>query len=307
MNSRDLPAATAAPLTETASEQQALRDALAGLLSSVAQLAVARGMTYAEVDEMLKLAFVQSASQAHEGLLAHRKVSRISTTTGINRREVTRLVQEQPRASARGGSLASEVFTHWRTQRPYRSANGQPKVLPRQGPKPSFESLAQSVTRDVHPRSLLDELCRLGLATWQEAADTVSMADEDFVPRSDRVRMLGFLGDNVGDHLRASVANVLSDSQPHFEQALFADGLSGASLASVMPTVKAQWQQLLATLAPELEAAVNADAALDPAPTGRLRIGLYSYQESEPQPAHNGVLASAAPKLPARKRANRKP
>jgi hypothetical protein len=301
MNSRDLSAKAAAG-AEAAPEQQALRDALAGLLSSVAQLAVARGMTYAEVDEMLKLAFVQSASKAHEGLLAHRKVSRISTTTGINRREVTRLVQEQPRASTRNGSMASAVFAHWRTQRPYRGPNGQPRSLPRQGPKPSFESLAQSVTRDVHPRSLLDELCRLGLATWQEATDTVSLVEDGFVPRSDRVRMLGLLGDNVGDHLRASVANVLSDRQPHFEQALFADGLSAQSMARVMPTIRAQWQQLLATLVPELEAAVNADAKMEPEPGGRLRVGLYSYEETAPIPASNDASDLVVPKLPSSNR-----
>jgi hypothetical protein len=286
---------------DAVSEQQALRDALAGLLSSVAQLAVARGMTYAEVDDMLKLAFVQSASKAHEGLLAHRKVSRISTTTGINRREVTRLVQERPRAAGPARSLASEVFTMWRTQRPYRDARGQPKQLPRQGPKPSFESLAQSVTRDVHPRSLLDELCRLGLAEWDESADTVRQAEAGFVPHGDTVRMLGFLGDNVGDHLRAAVANVLTDSggtsRPHVEQAIFADGLSEASLAQVLPTVRKQWAQLLSAVVPELEALVNADALTEPVPTGRFRVGLFSYQEpgTRPDAAAGTAPSPAAP------------
>ena len=55
------------------------------------------------------------------------------------------------------------------------------QALPRQGAAPSFESLAQEITRDVHPRSLLDELCRLGLATWDEAGDTVALSREAFV------------------------------------------------------------------------------------------------------------------------------
>ena len=173
-------------------EQQALQEALAGLMLSVARLGVARGLPYAAVEEMLRLAFVQAAARAHPGLPEHRKVSRISTTTGLNRREVTRLVQQQVRGGApRPRSLASEVFAHWRTQPPSRGADGQPLGLPRQGPAASFETLAQAVTRDVHPRSLLDELCRLGLAQWDELVDTVALVRETFVARGDVARQIG--------------------------------------------------------------------------------------------------------------------
>lgn len=291
----------------TGPEQPALHEALAGLMASVARLAVARGLPFAEVEAMLRLAFVQAAARAHPGLPEHRKVSRISTTTGINRREVTRLVQqvqqaaEGPAPAPRARSLASEVYTHWRTQPPYRGADGEPVLLPRLGPAPSFETLAQAVTRDVHPRSLLDELCRLGLAQWDEAADTVRQSREAFVAHGDTAHQLAFLGDNVGDHLRAAVANVIDgDDHAHFEQAVFADGLSAASIASVRPAVRAQWQALLQALVPALEARVEADAQLQPPPRGRLRVGLYTYHEgadTAPEPP---------PREPVRPRANRK-
>ena len=55
------------------------------------------------------------------------------------------------------------VFAHSRpTTLPH--ARRAPRALPRVGPAPSFESLAQEVTRDVHPRALLEELLRLKLA-----------------------------------------------------------------------------------------------------------------------------------------------
>lgn len=154
-------------------ERQALQEALAGLLAAVARLAVARGAWPAVRGggRMLRLAFVQAAARAHPGLPEHRKVSRISTTTGINRREVTRLTQATASAAPRGRSVASEVFTRWRTQAAYQGTDGLPRSPPRLGDAPSFESLVQSVTRDVHPRSLLDDLRRLGLVQWDEAAD----------------------------------------------------------------------------------------------------------------------------------------
>jgi hypothetical protein len=151
------------------------------------------------------------------------------------------------------------VFTRWLTERKLRDARGRPRVLPRTGPAPSFEALARSVTRDVHPRRLLDELVRLGLAQHNPQADSVRLIKDAFVPRDDDVRMLGFLGDNVGDHFAASVANVLGDERRHFEQALFLDGLSDASVDAAKRLVQAQWRALAAALVPELEALLSAD------------------------------------------------
>jgi len=286
------------PPSALEAEALALQQALGGLLAAAARLAVAKGLPYAAAQDLMQQAVVEAASDAaaaaQPGLAPHRRVSRIATATGINRREVTRRVQaaaaaargESPAAgdsatARRGRSLASEVYAHWRSQRPYLQ-QGRPRRLPRQGPEPSFESLAQEITRDVHPRSLLDELLRLKLARWDQADDHVELiAGDGYVPQGDRVRLLELLGDNVGDHLRAAVANVIHEDRAHFEQAVFADGLSTASLAGLRPLIAAQWQQLLATLVPHLEARIEADAAeaTDPA-SGRVRIGLFSYHEA---------------------------
>ena len=302
------------------SEAQALQDAMGRLLDALARLAVARGVPYAAIDEMTKRAFVRAASAAHPGLPEHRKVSRISTATGINRREVTRLVGSADDAPQRARSLPSEVFAHWVTDRRYRDAAGEPRTLPRQGPAPSFESLAHAITRDVHPRSLLDELLRLGLARLDEAGDTVTLVQDGFVPRGDVVRMLGFLADNVGDHLNAAVANVLGDGRSHFEQAIFAEGLSEASMEGIRSAIKRQWQGTLDVLVPTLEAAIEADARIEPPPQRRLRIGLYTYEDAgadapTPAPAPRAARLSrpaqgdgsaGAPASPQRRRSARR-
>lgn len=296
------------PATDpAAAEAAALQAALAGLLAQVARLAVARGLTAAPVEAMLREAFVAAAAAAHPGLPEHRKVSRIATTTGLNRREVTRLVQQRAAAAAGERSMhtspAGQLFALWRNQPEWRGADGRPRVLPRLADPdggPSFEALAQQVTRDVHPRSLLDELVRLGLATWNVADDTVALVSDSFVPRGDAVRQLAFLGDNVGDHLRAAVDNVLAgaagEAPRHFEQAAFAWGLSAESLELLQPAVRAQWQQLVQVLVPLLRERVQADAAIDPTPAGRVRIGLYAYQDGAVPPAP----AAAPPAVRAR-------
>ncbi|HEX6020217.1 MAG TPA: DUF6502 family protein [Burkholderiaceae bacterium] len=259
--------------------------ALRRVLEPLATLAVQRGLPYAAVEELLRRAFIGAADAVHPDLLAHRKVSRLATATGINRREVTRLlgVLRDAQTPLPRRSLASEVFAHWMSNARYRDRRGAPRVLKRQGPAPSFDSLAQAVTRDVHPRSLLDELVRLQLAVHDGKRDTVALVRDAFVPRGDRVRMLEYLAHNVGDHLSGAVSNVLGDGRRHFEQAVFADGLSDASVREAWQQVGELWKGLLASLVPALEAKVERDQAQDGA-THRLRLGLYTFDEDAARP-----------------------
>jgi hypothetical protein len=282
------PAERAAPGPAPA-EADALVQAVDALLVPLAQLAVAKGLPCAVVEERLRVAFVHAARRAHPNLLSHRMVSRIATATGLTRREVTRLTQPEA-APPRRRPVAAELFALWTADPQYADPQGQPRRLPRQGAAPSFETLAQSVTRDVHPRSLLDELVRLGLATHDAADDSVALARDAFVPRGDSARMLGFLGQNVGDHLGAAVANVLGDGRQHFEQAVFADELSPQSVAALRERIDAQWRSLRNALVPQLTALIEADRAAGRAQDQRLRVGLFSYSES--------MSAAAAADLP---------
>ena len=276
-------------------EQGALLRACRAVLRPLAQLAVARGLPFIEVAEVLKQSFVEAARAAHPGVLPHRAVSRISTTTGLNRREVTRLMQPGGSEGPARPSPATQAFTRWLTDPAFSGDNGVPAPLPPQGPVPSFESLAHSVTRDVHPRTLLEELSRLGLARVDEADGRVHLVNRAFVPRADLDRMLSFLGANVGDHLAAAVANVLSDGRRHFEQAIFADELSDASLEAARTLISEQWQGLLHTLAPALQALIDADKA-EGRPAGqRLRIGLFAFTDAMTTP---GGAAAGTPTHP---------
>lgn len=287
--------------TDPAAPPDALASALRQLLAPLARLALARGITHATLDELLKQALVAAADQAHAALPPHRRVSRITTATGIHRREVTRLVGELREGAALQApparSHASELFTHWRTDRAYADRRGSPAELPRQGAAPSFETLAQAITRDVHPRSLLDELLRLGLAAHDAERDTVRLVREAFVPQGDSARMLQVLGRNVGAHLEGAVDNLLLDNRRHFEQAIFAEGLGEASMAEFRTLVRDQWQSTLDALVPALQALIARDAA-EPAPADAalparhdVRLGLYTH--AQPQPGAPDVAPPA--------------
>lgn len=261
-------------------EDTALCRTLSRLLAPIARLCLANGITFAIADEVLKRAFVQEASALQPGASEHGKVSRISTATGINRREVTRLTKLEVPERATKQPLASEILARWTTDHDYRSPNGEPSALNRLGPAPSFETLAQSITRDVHPRSLLDELIRLDLVNHDENRDLITLTRNSFVPKSDSRLMLNFLGDNVGDHLNAAIANVLEDGNSHLEQAVFADELSSESLETLRPLVMAHWQALHEKMVPALTSLIEADKLAGRTPDQRVRIGLYSFTDT---------------------------
>lgn len=261
------------------SSDRALLEALARVLEPAARLAVAKGLPFTISQEVLRQAYVKAAQRAN-GARGKPTVSSIAAATGLTRREVTRLAAETPVASALKPSPAIQIFAAWLGNPRLHDRRGQPKPLRRQGPAPSFDALAQSVTRDMHSRTLLEELCRLGLATHDAETDLVHLQQEGFAPRDDEARMLAYLGHNVGDHLSASVANVLHDERLHFEQAVFANELSEASVGIARKLVNAQWRSLLAALVPELEALVEADRkGQKKRADRRMRIGLYAYDE----------------------------
>ena len=294
------------------SGQGALVGALAALLEPIARLAVARGLRCASVDDLLKAAFVEAARRAQPPTAGTRIVSRVATATGLTRREVTRLLGAAHARPAVRPAPATQVFTRWIADPRLRDRQGRPRPLRRQGAAPSFEALARAVTQDVHPRSLLDELVRLGLVA--EHDDEVHVLRDSVVPAGGSDRALAFVGSNVGDHLRAAIDNVLADAPPHLEQAVFADRLSDESMAAFRTLARAQWQALLSATVPQLQALVDADREAGRERNQRVRLGIYAYQTpmdpatEPPSPEsarRRGKSAAAAPS--AAKRPRRSP
>lgn len=209
----------------------------------------------------------------------HRDISRVSIATAINRREVTRLSEHAPRRRPLRMSPATQVDTHWLSHPEYRGVRGRVRKLPRQGPAPSIEALAQGVTRDVHPRAMLDDLVRLGLARLSDDGEWVEVSRDSVVAGQDVARKLGLVAANVGDHLYAAIDNVLGTEPRHFEQALFSNEVSQATTAPVRELTRSQWTAVMAGLVPAIGAMIEADRNAGRDVNHRLRVGLYTCDE----------------------------
>ena len=264
-------------------EQQALLASLGHLLQPFAKLCLAKGVPIQAVEELVRQAYVNAATQACKGASnPDRLTSRISTMTGLTRREVRRIQDDPTPELPATRSVASDVLTYWTSQTEYVNKAGKPISIPRQGDKASFETLANSVTKDVHPRSVLTEMIRLNLVKHHKKNDMVELTEEIFVPTNDWAQMIGFLGTNVGEHLEAAVTNVLGDGHQHFEQALLADELSSESIVEAKQLINEQWRLLMTTLGPKLQQLIDADITANRPQDQQLRIGLYSLSKEMP-------------------------
>ncbi|HPU51692.1 MAG TPA: DUF6502 family protein [Burkholderiaceae bacterium] len=253
--------------------------AVSQILRPLIGLLLANDIKYGSLVELIKRLMVDGARERVPGAGGERAVSRVSVATGIHRKEVKRLL-ESPGAEAplAGRSLAAEAFTRWMTDARFQDGQGRPAQLPRYagGAEPeSFETLARSVSRDVHPRTLLEELLRLKIVSLVH--DRVVLTAEAFVPSAEQGQILRFLADNLHDHVAAAVTNVEGGADRFLEQALFADALHPDSVLQIERLARQHWQTLLRELTPQLQALVDQDRGTPESADARVRIGMYSF------------------------------
>jgi hypothetical protein len=276
---RKAPAAGSKAASAAAGDRRAevvLRQCLA-LMAPVVRWLLRSGVQYGAFVAALKSVFVEVASQELEGTGKKTTDSALSVLSGVHRKDVRAISGAPAEPGLKSTSLASQVFTRWLTDTRFRDASGKPRSLPRLGERRSFETLAREVSTDVHPRTVLDELERLGLVRVQ--GETVALNAKSFVPSSDYGELAALLAANTGDHLAAAVHN-LTTTQPRFlEQSVFADGLSEQSVKELHEIARLLWADAFERMVAEATARCKADQ--EAAPRSRMRFGVYYYDEPQ--------------------------
>jgi hypothetical protein len=251
-----------------------LRQSLS-LMTPVVRWLLRSGVQYGAFATALKQVFVEVANDELQRSDKKTTDSALSVLSGVHRKDVRAISGASGEPALKSISLASQVFTLWLTAARYRDASGKPRALPRLGEKRSFEALAREVSTDVHPRTVLDELERLGLVRVQ--GETVELNADSFVPATDHGELAALLAANTADHLAAAVHN-LTTTQPRFlEQSVFADGLSERSVQELHDIARALWADAFQRMVDEATARCKAD---DERPDRhRMRFGVYYYDE----------------------------
>ena len=269
---------------------------LGSVLAPLLRLLLASGLDYTRLVAELKLLFIE---QARLELLRSGQAdtnSAISLLSGVHRKDVREWREHRLGARiAQGVSMSSQVFARWVQDPLYRDRRRRPKPLLRSGAAPSFDTLARSVTQDVHPYTLLTELIRLGLVKIEKrkGEEYVVPNRDGFVPPAGSRELLELFAGNLSDHASAAVANLLG-SPPRLEQSVFAEGITRESAQHLDELARKLWSQARSEMIAEASRRYAADRHRDDA-TYRARFGAYyweqDYQSEQTagDPAQKGV------------------
>ena len=274
-----------------APELDCLLRATARLLRPLVRLLIRHGITFPMLAETLRGLYVDVAATELLPDPRARTDSRISLLTGVHRKEIRRLRLEPraPDAISCAVSIGSQVIAHWTAGRGTTDAAGQPVRLPRSAGAdlPSFERLVRSITTDIRPRAVLDDLCEQGIAILHPD-DTVSLAESAYIPRPGDPKQLFFFARNLHDHLAAAAANVGAvrcgtTDAPFVDRSVHYDRLSLPASARLQQLGRAAAQRLLLEVN---RAALDlvSDEVPGEGPTQRVNLGVYLYIEDEAAP-----------------------
>jgi len=261
----------------------AFDSALRRALRPLARLAIARGFGFPAFADLLKSVFVEVAERRFTLEGKRLTDSRVSLLTGLQRRDVRTLrwSEPEPKPEAAGAGPLPRVVARWSAARGWQDRRGKPLVLPRRG-KRSFESLVAEVSRDVHARTVLDQLVAEGTVAYDAGREEVRLTAQAFLPRDEAAR-LGYVGANLGDHGEAAAENLLVEPPPFFERAVHYNALSPDSVAALDRLSRELLAEALSRINGEALALQEQDRDR-PDNDGRFRAGAFLYTET-PEPA----------------------
>jgi hypothetical protein len=254
---------------------------LCRLLRPLVRLMIRCGVTFPAAADLLRGLYLEvaGADLAPE----HRTDSRVSLLTGIHRKEIRR--QRSLPANAPAPPLVTRnglLIATWLGAPGYTDESGAPLPLPRVSRTgPSFERLVKSVTRDVRPRSVLDDWTSQGIVEIG-ADDQIRLAASAFLPQAGRDEQLYYFSRNLQDHAAAASANVLAPgAAPFLDRSVHYDRLTPEAAAELEKFGRAAAQRTLLEVNRQAMALAETEAAPG-APTRRVNFGIYLLAEDEP-------------------------
>ena len=142
------------------------------------------GVMHKEFVELSKEIYVDVARREYGIRGRPTNVSRVVLLTGLGRKEVTRLrdqlEQERPpmrrRTTRANKTVSPGCLSGWHQDPDYLDDTGKPRVLPLEGPAPSYQDLVKRYGGDVPGVTILRELKRTGAIRVDEGDNAEACA-----------------------------------------------------------------------------------------------------------------------------------
>ncbi len=272
-------------------KEKALAKAIKTMLKPLVKLLISQGITYIGLLEMLKRTYVEVAEESFVLENKRQTDSRISLLTGVHRKEVKRIRSELDIPMSEQeikASKSAQMMALWTGHQAFLDENGNPQPLYRNATDgaPSFEELVHSVSKDKHPRSVLDEWLHQGVVII-DGEGKICLNEKGYVPAEDFEEKLFFAGKNIGDHLAVVAHNLNGGQPPLFDRAVYYQGLTQDSVQQLETLSKEKMMQVL-TEVNQTASQLQENDKNHPEANASMHLGAYFYRQPlEEKPAEN--------------------
>lgn len=247
-------------------------------------LLIENRVTFPWLSNFLKTIFVDVANREFRIEGKQQTDSRITLLTGVHRKDIRRLRTDTDYQLDAPDNvyLGAQLVAVWSGDKSFVDSRGRPKVLnrvKRDSKDISFEDLVSSVSRDIGPRAVLDELLRLGVVDLTNT-DKVRLRQTAYVPSKGFEEKIFYLGANVHDHLAAARANVNSDDPPFLERSVYYGQLSEKSIDLLKAFCREESVKLLVRVNKKAQALQRQDSRRKSQDL-RMNFGVFFFSEKD--------------------------
>ncbi len=260
-----------------------LNHAVMRLLKPLVRILLRNGISFGQFAELAKRAYVDVASDEFTIPGKPQTTSRVSTITGLTRKDVQRLKKEPLEHDAKASakySRAARVISAWISEPAYLDQQGQPKRLSLEGIEPSFTALVKDASGDITARTILDELMHIG-AVKQLDDGGLELLVRAYVPMGDDAEKIAILGTDVSDLIGTIDHNLSSQpGETYFQRKVCYDNLPQEVMDELRASIVAKAQAALESMNEDM-ARHDRDRNSKQQGSGRVRagLGIFYFQD----------------------------
>ena len=226
------------------------------LLGPLVRILLRQGISYAEFSEVAKAVYVEVALKDFKVPGRRATRTRVAVMTGLTRKEVKRVIDEalkdqyEPNAKF---SRLGRVLVGWHTDTDFTGPYGLPLELQYESTQqgdPTFSELVKRHSGDMSPRSILDELIRVG-AVRETDVGWYRVLRRDYITDAtgrDTFERTGFIVRNFINTVDFNMTKS-APGKGRFERHVFpADGIRAEDLPKFDAYIRDRCQALLEEL-----------------------------------------------------------
>lgn len=265
-----------------------LSHAVEKLLRPLIRILLRNGVAFGSFVEMARKVYVEVAWKEFGVEGRKQTVSRVSTITGLTRKDVAKLRGENVAClpPEECYNRAVRVLTGWISDPKYLDSQGKPISLNFENGESCFSHLVKRFSGDVPPRAVLDELLRVG-AVRKNTQGKIELLQRGYIPQDDQ-EIITILGQESSDLISTIDHNLTCQpGKAFYQRSVSYDNLVTEALENIRKKAEQEGQNLLEVLN-DLMSSSDRDADPNIQGSGRNRavLGIYYYEENIEQETH---------------------